>query len=581
MTLQAFVNEPSPVASVASRKNVFAWLRWKIWQGVQQTAAAVLLVLLTPLLALLCIFVKADSRGPFLYAQQRPGHQGKPFTTYKVRTMTVGADRNAKLAIAVTSETPEVTRVGRVLRDLKLDELPQLWNIVRGDMAFVGPRPIAGGLQEHLESHIPGFAMRLTVRPGLSSLGQICIDENDSAERVLQDWTVRFEGERHYITYQSISYDIVIIGMTAAYCLRKLWRALKPVAGRGGISALALLVGSLILLGGCSQTLTEEGFTQTPEGFSRAIPVEIDAQAAPIVAYESVTVESLPRGESDPIYRLGAGDRLAINVFGEPGMDSLIVQVDGAGEIQLPMVERVHAEDLSLSELQTKLKDEYTKHFMDPWVVVELEDPLSRPLYLLGEFNQPGIVHMTSDMSLIQALGAGQGLSDKAYTRGARLIREQNIVAVDINALLNRGRMDQNIWLEPEDTLFIPGLDDLRIFVLGAVIQPGAQNVTNGPLTLADAIARSGGPQRAEANLEQVRVIRTHSPVSGELFVVDFNRIVDGLAVDMPLQPGDIVYMPVNGMGGWNDVIAAISPTILTISRALDPFVLAKTLSEE
>ncbi|MEP4147479.1 MAG: sugar transferase [Halioglobus sp.] len=575
------MNESLPVASDAIRKDAFVWLRWRVWQGLQQTAAAVLLVLFTPLLALLFVLVKADSRGPFLYSQQRPGHQRKPFTTYKVRTMTVGADRNAMLAIAVTSDTPEVTRVGRLLRDLKLDELPQLWNIVRGDMAFVGPRPIAIGLQEHLENHIPGFAMRLSVRPGLSSLGQICIDENDSAERVLQDWTVRFEGERHYITYRSISYDIIIIGMTAAYCLRKVWRALARVVVPGSTSALALLAVSAIFLVGCSQTLTEEGFTNTPEGVSRPIPVEIDTQAAPIVAYESVTVESLPRGESDPIYRLGAGDRLAINVFGEPGMENLVVQVDGAGEIQLPMVERVQAAGFSLSELQSKLKDEYTKHFMDPWVVVELEDPLSRPVYLLGEFNQPGIVHMTSDMNLIQALGAGRGLSDKAYTRGARLIREQNIVAVDINALLNRGRMDQNIWLQPEDTLFIPGLDDLRIFVLGAVIQPGAQDVTNGPLTLADAIARSGGPKRAEANLEQVRVIRTHSPVSGELFVVDFNRIVDGLALDMPLQPGDIVYMPVNGMGGWNDVIAAISPTILTISRALDPFVLAKTLSQD
>jgi hypothetical protein len=76
-------------------------------------------------------------------------------------------------------------------------------------------------------------------------------------------------------------------------------------------------------------------------------------------------------------------------------------------------------------------------------------------------------------------------------------------------------------------------------------------------------------------------VIRTHSPVYGELFVVDFTRILDGLAPDMPLEPGDIVYLPVNGMGGWNEIIAAISPTILTVSRALDPFVLAKAISDD
>jgi polysaccharide export outer membrane protein len=212
--------------------------------------------------------------------------------------------------------------------------------------------------------------------------------------------------------------------------------------------------------------------------------------------------------------------------------------------------------------------------------VVQLREPLSRPLYLLGEFNQPGIVHMTSETNLIQALGAGHGLTDRAYTRGSRLIRDDKIVAVDINALLNRGRMDQNVWLQPNDTIFVPGLDDLRIFVLGAVAVPGALDVTNGPLTLADAITRGGGPRRGEANLEEVRIIRTHSPVSGELFVVDFTRITQGLAMDMPLEPGDIVYLPVNGMGGWNDVIEAISPTILAASRALDPFVLAKALTD-
>jgi polysaccharide export outer membrane protein len=109
-------------------------------------------------------------------------------------------------------------------------------------------------------------------------------------------------------------------------------------------------------------------------------------------------------------------------------------------------------------------------------------------------------------------------------------------------------------------------------------VQPGAQPFSNAALTLGEAIARSGGPRRGEAQMQQVRVIRANSPVSGELFVVDFTRVLNGEAMDMPLQPGDIVYMPVNGMGGWNDIIKAISPTIVTLGRALDPFVLAKAL---
>jgi polysaccharide export outer membrane protein len=581
MFTNSLIKKPSRLDSHDDNKRGALPMGSRLWQSFQRCIAAVLLLLAAPLLAFVYILVKADSRGPFLYSQQRPGYRGKMFTAYKIRTMTVGADRDPSLARAVTSDCPEVTRVGRVLRDLKLDELPQLWNIVRGEMLFVGPRPIAPSLQEYLESCIPGFETRLRVPPGLTSLGQVCIDENDSVERVAQDWSVRFEGERHYLANRSIIYDMVIIVMTIAYCFRKLLGRLPlPGLRRTAILSTAFTVAT-VMLSGCAPTLSPGGLQQSAHGLSRPVPWQENAEANPITEHEVISVETLPRGESDPVYRLGGGDRLAINVFGEPGMENLIVQVDGTGEIQLPMVERLHAAGLSLAELQARLKQEYAKHFIDPWVVVQLDAPLSRPLYLLGEFNDPGIVHMTSDMNLIQAIGAGQGLSEKAYTRGARLIRDDQIVAVDINALLNNGHMDQNIWLKPDDTVFIPGLDDLRIFVLGAVAQPGSQDVTNGPLTLADAIARSGGHRAREANLEQVRVIRTHSPVSGELFVVDFNRILDGLALDFPLEPGDIVYLPVNGVGGWNEVIAAITPTILAISRALDPFVLAATISND
>lgn len=568
--------------NAATKESFVGALHWRLWRLLQQATAALALFLTTPLLMVLYVLVKIDSRGPFLYFQERPGHLGRRFTACKIRTMTVGADRDPMLARAVTSASPEVTRVGRFLRDLKLDELPQLWNILRGDMVFVGPRPIAPGLQEFLETRIPGFAARLSVPPGLTSLGQVCIEENESVDRVVEDWTVRFEAERHYLAHRSVTYDLVIIGMTIAYVLRKVLRRLPlPGIPRASTISMVLIVPAALLLAGCAETLERKEFTSV-EGnvMSRPIPLQEGAPKGPVVEHETITVDTLPRGEHDPVYRLGPGDRLEVNVFGEPGMEALLVQVDGAGDIQLPMLDNVQAAGLSLGELQIKLKEGYGVHFMEPWVVVQLREPLSRPLYLLGEFNQPGIVHMTSETNLIQALGAGRGLTGRAYTRGSRLIRDDKIVAVDINALLNRGRMDQNVWLQPNDTIFVPGLDDLRIFVLGAVAAPGALEVTNGPLTLADAITRGGGPRRSEANLEEVRIIRTHSPVSGELFVVDFTRITQGMALDMPLEPGDIVYLPVNGIGGWNDVIEAISPTILAASRALDPFVLAKALTD-
>jgi polysaccharide export outer membrane protein len=207
-------------------------------------------------------------------------------------------------------------------------------------------------------------------------------------------------------------------------------------------------------------------------------------------------------------------------------------------------------------------------------------ESLSRPVYLLGAFNEAGIIQMERPTSLIQALSSGRGLTETAYVRGARLIRDGQIAAVDIHGLLNQGRLDQNVWLLAEDTIFVPSMQDLRTYVLGAVVQPGAQPITNGPLTLAQAVTQAGGPLRRQANLERVRVIRARSPVDGELYVVDFSKIIKGESFDLPLEPGDIVYVPPNGIGGWNDVVAAISPTIEIFSLALDPFVLAKAIAD-
>jgi polysaccharide export outer membrane protein len=542
---------------------------FSVWLLVQRFLALVMLIVLAPLLAVLFVLVKLDSRGPFIYMQKRPGRFGIPFKAFKIRSMSVGADRNPELAHAVTSDTPEVTRVGRYLRDFKLDEIPQLWNIVRGEMAFVGPRPIAPSLQEHLEKYIPGFGQRLLVLPGMTSLGQICIEENEAAENVVADWIVRFEGEQHYFLHRNVIYDITIMLLTAGYCLRKVIRRF-PV----GMSQAALLLVSVSLLG-CSSSLgpvTRDGYVPLA-----IIPTGI---GSPTVAIESVSVDSLKPGTEDPVYKLGPGDRVSINVFGEPNLDALQVQVTGTGSIQLPMLGRVQIEGMSVNEVQDMLETEYSQHFIEPWVVVQLVESLSRPVYLLGAFNEAGIIQMERPTSLIQALSAGRGLTETAYVRGARLIRDGQIAAVDIHGLLNQGRVDQNVWLLAEDTIFVPSMQDLRTYVLGAVNQPGAQPITNGPLTLGQAVTQAGGPLRGQANLERVRVIRARSPVDGELYVVDFSKIIKGESFDMPLEPGDIVYVPPNGIGSWNDVVAAITPTIEMFSLALDPFVLAKAISD-
>lgn len=199
-----------------------AW-PWAIVQRLFGLAACIALI---PLAMVAFVAVKATSRGPFLFAQLRPGLGGRPFVVYKVRTMLVGAERET--ALGTSLRNPAITAVGRWLRALKLDELPQLWNIARGDMELVGPRPIPLALDTELRKHIANFALRYAVKPGLTNVSQVAVLDNKLDGRLVEDWSLRYEGELHYIKNKSFAYDVVVLVMTVLYVLRKL-RGRVPV----------------------------------------------------------------------------------------------------------------------------------------------------------------------------------------------------------------------------------------------------------------------------------------------------------------------------------------------------------------
>ena len=204
------------------------------WACAQRVIALVLLALALPLMAVLYLPVRLSARAPFFFRQRRPGFLGREFTIWKITTMRSGSDKVARYEKGVTLDDPNVTWIGRILRDTKLDELPQLWNVVRGEMELVGPRPIAPGLNRMLAAEIPGFNHRYLVKPGLTNVSQVSVLENALGDKTVADWKLRFEGEEHYIRNKSVSYDLILIALTAVFVVRKAVRRLVAPRRRKG-----------------------------------------------------------------------------------------------------------------------------------------------------------------------------------------------------------------------------------------------------------------------------------------------------------------------------------------------------------
>jgi len=163
-------------------------------------AAGTGLLLASPLLAASALAVKLENGGPVLYRQVRVGKDGEDFELLKLRTMIVGAEKLGA-GYAVNEGDPRITRVGRVLRRLSLDELPQLWNVVRGDMSIIGPRPT---LRYQVDQYDERQRHRLDVRPGITGWAQI-------HGRARLSWAERIELDLWYIEHRSTRIDLKIL----------------------------------------------------------------------------------------------------------------------------------------------------------------------------------------------------------------------------------------------------------------------------------------------------------------------------------------------------------------------------------
>ncbi len=178
-------------------------------------ASALGLILLSPLFALIALQVKLSSRGPVFYSQERIGLYGLPFHIYKFRTMVTDAEADGVPQITHDND-PRITKIGHWLRKYRLDELPQLWNILRGDMSIVGPRPERPFFIEQIMKEAPYYCLLYKVRPGLTSWGPIRVGYTDTTEKMIE----RLNCDIVYVENMSLLLDLKILFFTTGVIIK-------------------------------------------------------------------------------------------------------------------------------------------------------------------------------------------------------------------------------------------------------------------------------------------------------------------------------------------------------------------------
>ena len=175
------------------------------------TLALVSLVVFSPLIALIALMIKReDPKGDILYRQERIGYKGKPFMLYKFRSMRMDAERDNSPQLFTDGDS-RLTRVGAFIRAHHLDEFPQLWNVIKGEMSFVGPRPERQFFIDQIMEHNPDYVRLYAVRPGLFSYATLYNGYTDTMEKMLE----RLRLDLRYLDNFSIFTDVKIIFLTA------------------------------------------------------------------------------------------------------------------------------------------------------------------------------------------------------------------------------------------------------------------------------------------------------------------------------------------------------------------------------
>lgn len=313
--------------------------------------------------------------------------------------------------------------------------------------------------------------------------------------------------------------------------------------GRAGWASLLILV---LAMTGCKLTVP-------PGTYIKAPPLEPTKMES--VSFTNQIDPSWLRPPTD-LFTLGPGDRLEIELLGEPA--SKVTTVVGPdGKLYFHLLPGIDVWGLTLAQAKARMEDALKEYVRDqPQISMVLRAVESKRVWVLGRVQAPGVYSMTNATTLLEALASAGGSMTMANYRDQEvagiseeltdfrrsfILRQGKLLPIDFQRLIKQGDLSQNIYLQPDDFIYMPAAIAREVYVLGAVAQPRPVPYMEG-MTVAAAIASAYGTLNG-AYLYHVAVVRG-SLTQPQIAIIDYKRVIRGEAQDVALEPGDIVYVP-------------------------------------
>ena len=274
------------------------------------------------------------------------------------------------------------------------------------------------------------------------------------------------------------------------------------------------------------------------------------------LAFTSDTAPATPSPdllqEPKDLFQLGPGDKLDIEILGETGSRAETF-VTPDGQLYFDLLPGLAINGLTTDQLKTELESRLTEFYKHPQVSVNLTQVSSQRVWVLGRLNQPGIYPLDRPLRVLDAIALAGGLFTSRFTgtteeladlQHSFLIRNGEMLPVDFQKLIREGDLSQNVYLRPDDFIYLPSSLTNEVYVLGAVTEPRPVGFMN-EMNLMAALGRGLG-LRPDADLSRVSIIRG-SLTDPKVATVDARDVIQGKASNIKLEPGDIIFVPGSG----------------------------------